>query len=81
MCERALSDVSSLVFAAPSGGFQTIGVVGGQVEPGPVAKRAGCSSVTGLNAASLAEAELDKRELALALVVGSVVGSGDKQTL
>ena len=81
VCERALSDVSSPVIAGSLDGFQTIGAVGGRVEPGPVTKRPGCSSVTGLNAASLAEAELDKRELALALVVGSVVGSGDKQTL
>ena len=41
VCERALSDVSSPVFAAFEDGFQTIGVVGGRVEPGPVTKQPG----------------------------------------
>ena len=73
VCERAPApaDVSSLVIAAPLDGFQTSGATGGQVEPGPVTKRSGCSGATGVDLVSLAEAELDRRERVLAQTVGS----------
>ena len=61
------------MIAALLDGFQTIGAVGGQVEPGSVTKRPGCSSAIGFNAMSFTEAELDRRELALAHIAGTVV--------
>ena len=83
VCERAPApaDVSSLVIAAPLDGFQTSGETGGQVEPGPVTKRPGCSGATGVDLVSFAEAELDRRERVLAQTSGTaVVGTVDKRT-
>ena len=70
VCERApaSADVSALVIAAPLDSFQTSGATGGQVEPGPVTKRPGCSGAICFDAMSYAEAELDKRERAMTFI-------------
>ena len=68
------------MIAAPFDGFHTIRAVGGQVEPGPVTQRPGCSSALGFDAIAVAEDKLDRCEFALARIVGLVVGPEDKHT-
>ena len=68
------------MIAAHLDGFQTIGAAGGQVETGPNTQRPGCSGAIGFDAIAVAEAELDRRELALARLGGSTVRSEDKHT-
>ena len=70
------ADVSSTVLAAPVGGFEPAAVTGGCVEPVVAIEHHGSDEAKercnhGLTGLELIEAELDRRERALQLVLGS----------
>ena len=70
---RAPADVSSTVLAAPVGGFEPAGVMGGCVEPVVATEHHG--SGAGLTALERAEAELDRRERALTRLLAPADGT------
>ena len=76
------ADVSSAVLAVPVGGFEPVGAIGGCVEP-VVATEHQCRSApcAGLTALERVEAELDRRERALALLLATVDGAIGKHTI
>ena len=76
------ADVSSAVLAVPVGSFEPVGAVGGCVEPVAATEHHGSSApCAGLTALERVEAELDRRERALALLLAPADGAiGSKHT-
>ena len=71
MMVQAPANLSSTVLAAPVGGFEPAGVTGGCVEPVVATEHHGSGKSEQPTTIDLIEAELDRRERALQLILGS----------
>ena len=78
MMAREPADISSTVLAAPVGGCEPAGAIGGCVEPVVATKHDG--SGAGLSVLERAEAKLDRRERTLGLLLASADGSNHIHT-